>query len=428
MKRLVAVALGCVLVLAMHPAVATSGGHGHGAIAQQFASQDPLWDELKRFAASPGSRVPAYLRLHAGQWSQPLAYTRQMLSMSDAMLGRYAQAEAEMVQAFGGKPVLPEPCPADLGSDSLEAWLTEHAGQVDLVMTHEAHNQPISRALVYQMLPVMRRLGFSILALEALPDDATTEAINRDGYVRDRATYGYYLREPIEGEIIRRARKLGFTLARYDDFSEGDRELHQATHLAQLLRSNRGKKVFVVAGYDHIRRIDGRMAQRLPTMYPERFLSIGQLGAGQGNDAMHGLCSPRTAAPSGSEGSSSTLSSVRWMPGGRGTDITAFRVGRFSLDRATPDGAAWLSLGGERSRYRFDTAKACGRSSACLIEARYADEPADAVPADRYLALGKESAAFLYLKDGRYVITYRDHSGKQQRSETVVLQAGQLHP
>src|SRR6185437_13127075 len=116
------------------------------------------------------------------------------------------------------------------GVGSFGEWLRGHADKFDLVMVNEAHNQPLSRALVYQMLPIMRRLGFSILAMEALPDKATTDWINRHGYVPDEASYGYYLREPIDGEVIREAKRLGFTLANYDVFSD-TREQDEARKL-----------------------------------------------------------------------------------------------------------------------------------------------------------------------------------------------------
>lgn len=380
-----------------------------------------LWDELKRLAGNKADMIDAYRQLHARDWGSDTSSTDQMLSMSDAMLGRYEQAQQEMDAAFRTKPSPPAPCPARLGPGSFGGWLAEHAGKFDLVMVNEAHNQPLSRALVYQMLPVMRRLGFSILALEALPDKATTDWINRHGYVPDEAPYGYYLREPIEGEVVGEAKRLGFTLANYDVFSHA-REQDEARNLARILKQYPGRKVLVVAGYDHIRRMDGRMAELLPGFYGKPFLSIDQLG--KGNDVMNDVCIPDS--PSGHGVKPGTLASMRWMPGGRGTDITVWRTATDDLSRAAGAGDEWLTLGGERWRYRFDTVEGCGKPGICLVEARHADEPADAVPADRYLALGSESSADLYLRNGRYVVTYRDARGTVVRSTPISVQAGVL--
>lgn len=382
-----------------------------------------LWDELKRFAGNKADMIDAYQQLHTMEWGGNASATDQMLSMSDAMLGRYDQAQREMDAAFSTKPSPPSSCPAQLGGGSLGEWLTKHAGKFDLVMVNEAHNQPVSRALVYRMLPTMRRLGFSILALEALPDKTTTDWINRYGYVPDEARYGYYLREPIEGELIREAKRLGFTLANYDVFSDA-REQDEARNLADILKTHPGQKVFVVAGYDHIRRMNGRMAELLHKFYEMPFLSIDQLG--KGNDVMRSVCNLEGAStrnePQGA------LASVRWMSGGRGTDITVWRTKADDLSRTASDGNEWLTLGGERSRYRFNTVDGCGKSGVCLVEARYADESANAVPADRYLALGPEPVANLYLRDGRYVVTYSDARGVTVRVTSIAVREGEIPP
>lgn len=408
--------LPCLLVgLGVSNTAADGAGEQHPAMT--------LWDELKRLAGNKADMVDAYRQLHARDWGSDTSSTAQMLSMSDAMLGRYEQAQQEMDAAFSTKPSPPASCLAQLGPGSFGEWLVEHAGKFDLVMVNEAHNQPVSRALVYQMLPVMRRLGFSILALEALPDGATTDWINRHGYVQDEASYGYYLREPIEGEIVREAKRLGFTLANYDVFSH-DREEDEADNLARILKEHPDQKVFVVAGYDHVRRLDGRMAELLPGFYGKPFLSIDQLG--KGNDVMNDVCT--LGSSSGHDVKPRILASMRWMPGGRGTDITVWRTEADDLSRAAKAGDEWLSLGGERWRYRFDTIEGCGKSGICLVEARYANEPADAVPADRYLALDSESFADLYLRNGRYVVTYRDAHGMVARSMPVSVQGGVFTP
>ncbi|KQZ79613.1 hypothetical protein ASD55_02660 [Rhodanobacter sp. Root561] len=406
-ERVLFWATSCGLAIAMGAACA--GGVGKPSSAT-------LWDELKRFAGNKVDMLDAYEQLHSRRWEGSASNTYQLLSMSDAMLGRYDQAQQEMYSAFRNTASPLPPCPNDLGSGSFDQWLMTHAGKFDLVMINEAHNQPMSRALIYQMLPIMRRLGFSILALEALPDEATTAWINQHGYVPDEAHYGFYLREPIEGEVVRRAKRLGFTLASYDIFSK-DRELDEARNLARILKEHPGQKVFVVAGYDHVRRMDGRMAELLPKLYGKPFLSIDQLG--KGNDVMRSACAQDSAL--GANEGGATLASMRWKLDGRGTDVTVFRTGSYSLDRAAAKGSDWLSLGGDRWRRRFSTGEGCGKSRVCLVEARGAGQPADAVPVDRYLALEGEHFADLYLHSGNYVMTYRSASGAVMRTTSIAV-------
>ncbi|HKR77844.1 MAG TPA: hypothetical protein VJR95_14395 [Rhodanobacter sp.] len=403
------------------------GGSGTSNTAASTAGkQHPattLWDEIKRFAGNKTDMVDAYQQLHTRDWGSDTSLTDQILSMSDAMLGRYDQAKQEMDAAFRTKPSPTSSCPAQFGAGGFGEWLAKHAGRFDLVMVNEAHNQPMSRALIFQMLPVMRRMGFSVFALEALPDKATTGWINRHGYALDEASYGYYLREPIEGEVVREARRLGFTLASYDVFSDV-REQDEARNLAQILKTHPGQKVFVVAGYDHIRRMNGRMAELLPKFYEKPFLSIDQLG--KGNDVMRSICIPDGSSGDGEK--PGVLASMRWVPGVRGTDIAVWRTKATVLSRAASEGNEWLSLGGERWRYRFSTVEGCGKPGICLVAARYANEPANAVPADRYLALGSESFANLYLRNGRYVVTYSDARGVVVRSTPITVQEGMFVP
>lgn len=392
-----------------------------GAQAAVPDSATTLWDELGRFSGDKAAMVDAYVQLQSRPWDGAASGNLQLLSMSSAMVGRYAQARQEMDRAFGRVPPPVGECAEDLAESSFESWLADHAGTVDLVIVNEAHNQPLSRTLVYQMLPVMRQLGFSVLALEALPDEATTAWINHHGYVPEEEAYGFYLREPIEAEIVREAKRLGFTLVNYDDITSKERELAQARNLARIVAENPRGKVFVVAGYDHGRRVDGRMAQRLPELYEQPFLSIDQLGAG--NNVMRNICTPRDALVE--PVAAGSLASMRWKSGGRGTDVTVVRAGDYALDRAPSTDNAWLTLGGLRWHYRFDSKPACA-STPCLAEARYAAEPADAAPADRYLVWGQERFADLYLRDGQYVVSYRNAAGEVVLSTEMTAKQGHL--
>jgi hypothetical protein len=407
----------CLLLLLLF---ATS--HGAASHEGKVAAPVKLWDEFSRFSGPKSDLIDAYQKMHSMHWSGAMSENEQLLSTSDAMLGRYEQAQREMDTAFHNASAAPAACPGNLATSAFDQWLETHLAGFDLVMVNEAHNQPMSRALIYQMLPIMRRNGFSILALEALPDAATTRWINEHGFALDERSHGFYLREPIEGEIVRQARRLGFTLANYDAFT-ADREEAEAANLAGILKAHPGKKVFAVAGYAHIRRIDGRMAQRLPKLYDKPFLSIDQLGVGKTNDVMRNVCT--LAGSSESSKGAGALTSMRWAPGGRGADIIVVRTGNHVLDRAAASGNEWLSLGGERWRYPFSIDGACAGAT-CLVEARYVNEPANAVPADRYLALAGEHAANLFLRDGEYAVTYRNAGGAVTHMDSVTVREGRF--
>jgi hypothetical protein len=336
-------------------------------------------------------------------------------------VGRYGPARQEFEQALGLARPMPGECPVATGKGSFATWLSKHAAAVDLVMVNEAHTEPVTRALIYQMLPLLRRQGYTILAKEALYDRDIARSIDARGYPLDDKAAFYYLREPIEGEVLREAKRLGFQLASYENFGTNERdarEAGQAANLAAILKAHPGSKVFAVAGHAHVYRQDGRMAQRLADIYPRPFLSIDQLGVGEA--PVVGRCGP---APAGSRPDS--LASVVWKPGDHGTDVTVVRTHTYTLERGAT-GSDWLTLGGARSRHRVGT-EPCGRhAEACLVEARYADERPDAVPADRYLAGKGETHADLYLRDGRYVLGYRDATGVLKKTQNIAVVHGVL--
>jgi hypothetical protein len=391
------------------------------AIAATKPAPESLQATLNRVVSEKDQLVPAWLQLHVTRWPDDSSYVGQMLATVDAMVGRYAQARQEFDRALGLTRPVPGECPGASGRGGFATWLSKHAAAVDLVMINEAHTEPSTRALVYQMLPLLRRQGYTVLAMEALYDRDIARSIDARGYPLDDKAAFYYLREPIEGEVLREAKRLGFQLASYEKFDTNEREPReagQAANLAAILKAHPGSKVFVVAGHAHVYRQDGRMAQRLAEVYPRPFLSIDQLGAGEA--PVVDRCGPAPAGPQ-----AGSLASMTWKPGDHGTDITVVRTRAYALERGAA-GSDWLTLGGARSRHRVGTA-ACGRhAGACLVEARYADEQPDAVPADRYLARQDETHADLYLRDGRYVLSYRDATGSLKKTQNVAVVHGVL--
>jgi len=391
-----------------------------GVVSAAKAPPQTFQAALDRYVASRDQLVPAWRQLHTTHWPDNPSYVHQMLATADAMVGRYAQARQEFERAFDRPQPKSMGCSSAMGEGNFHDWLAGRAATVDLVMINEAHTDPVTRALVYQMLPLLRRQGYTILAMEALYDRDIARSIDARGYPLDGKTAFFYLRQPIEGEVIREAKRLGFQLMSYEQWANAPdaREAGQAANLAAILKKHPGAKVFVVAGHGHVYRQDGRMAQRLAEIYAKPFLSINQLGW-QESPAMD----PCVRAPAGAAAGS--MASMMWKRGDHGTDITVVRTGAYALERGAA-GSDWLTLGGTRSRHRFGTAPCGPQAKACLVEARYADERADSVPADRYLAGEGEEHADLYLRDGRYVVSYRDATGKLKESENVSVANGAL--
>jgi hypothetical protein len=137
-------------------------------------------------------------------------------------------------------------------------YIITQARQQQVVMINEAHHIPYHRVFVLLMLKDFYKAGYRYLALETLDDSL----INRKKYP-DYNT-GYYTREPLYGEMLREAMKIGFKLVQYEPIQDCDnkgsdpnycnrfRDSLMAINLAHFLKKNKQGKLLVYAGYGHI--------------------------------------------------------------------------------------------------------------------------------------------------------------------------------
>lgn len=117
-----------------------------------------------------------------------------------------------------------------------------------VVMFNEAHDRIQCRVFFLEMLEDFRKAGFTHLAMESL---------NNLSINADQLHYQSYLYEPVYAQIIRKAKKLGFTLVAYEDTStinkEDNREKWQALNLYLKIKNGKSfQKTLVLAGYQHI--------------------------------------------------------------------------------------------------------------------------------------------------------------------------------
>src|SRR4051812_38455138 len=176
---------------------------------------------------------------------------RQMSGTYASFVGQYQEA----LEYFAPPP----PKPIDLDTAALSRMASEDAVDAiarlaanrQAVFVNEAHNMPRHRAFTANLLPKLRALGFSYLAVETLNDADT--ALNTRGYPVHNT--GVYSNEPVFGEMLRTALKLGFKLVPYESGTSGAdaREQGQAQHIVErILRADPKARIVVHAGYDHI--------------------------------------------------------------------------------------------------------------------------------------------------------------------------------
>ncbi|MGI4761874.1 MAG: hypothetical protein ACRYF0_14295 [Janthinobacterium lividum] len=172
----------------------------------------------------------------------------QALATYAAMAGELDSATHYWRQAPGYAAPAPTPAPAVAPAAAAAAILAQ-TKQRQVVMFNEEHTQPRGRWLVGSLLSALYRQGFRYLALEAL-DAADSAGLRRRGY--PVAASGFYTNEPHFGNLIRRARRLGFHLVAYDAMTD-DRERDQARNLlAATLGPHPRARVVVLAGHGHI--------------------------------------------------------------------------------------------------------------------------------------------------------------------------------
>ena len=127
-----------------------------------------------------------------------------------------------------------------------------------VIMINEAHHLAYHRVFAISVLNRLYDAGFHCLAIEAIEDSL----INQKKYP-DYNT-GLYTSEPLFGELIRQAKKIGFTLVGYDfntdceeknndpNYCNRYRDSIMAVNLTKLLKKDPKTKILIYAGYDHI--------------------------------------------------------------------------------------------------------------------------------------------------------------------------------
>lgn len=355
----------------------------------------------------------------------------QFMAFSQNELSLYDQA----VFSFPLKDSLPAdlalPSPTDWKSANAVDAITALAAQRRIVMVNEAHHDAHTRLLTLELLPRLRALGFNYFAAEALSKDDPDLA--KRGYPVHKSGTEYLL-DPLYGDIVREAIRLGYVIVPYDNALTGQaREDAQAKTLyKKVFAQDPHARLFVHAGYAHIDKVPGRlgalhpMAMQLAKLTGLVPLSIDQTDFIETNvgiaDAYHQLARafpsnqpevllnrqsgrPWTARPAAYDVnvilppvlSIDAFGRYKYGYSINGSDAGLAHIG----DHNTMARASWLTLDGTRQPYPVSAAL-CRGAIPCVVEAIRAGEPDDAIAADRYAFMGFNEATELYLAPGQY--------------------------
>ncbi|QNK00542.1 hypothetical protein [Dyella telluris] len=342
---------------------------------------------------------------------------QQLLATVEDELGLYDEAMLDFPFDNRVQTPVTMPSPADWTPADAATEIAKLATDRRIVMVNEAHHDAHTRELTLALLPKLRAEGFTYFAAEAL-GNSDTDLMKRGYPVLSSGSE--YLHEPIYGQIIREAIRLGFKVVAYESDADAlaDREAGQAQLLYnQVFKVDPKARLFVHAGYAHIDKAVGNLGKTIRPMA----MQLKQL---TGFDPL-------------------SVDQTRWRDIGPMPKkdlynqlIAAFPVDRPSVLLSRQNGSVWasdpdrhdvdvilppsghqrrphwLSLDNTRQT-RVISSEICQRQLPCVVEARYASESDDAVPADRYVFLTDDSMNSLYLWPGDYRITARDREGRK---------------
>lgn len=354
----------------------------------------------------------------------------QYLSWYQTFIGDYVDAAT----TFSIKqPAMSDDRPSPLNNPDYTAQpaveaIASLAKDHDVVFFNEAHNIPLTRTLTVQLLSRLRAEGFTYFAAETLYE--TDTGLQARGYPTKNS--GFYTEEPICAEMVRTALKLGFKVIAYEAISDatGDaREAEQARNIyRQVFKHDPHARLVVDAGYAHIQKSGVFLGGSSMAEHLERLAHIDALSVEQTMLYPHASASDdhpyyapimrqlRPKSPIVFLDKAGKPWSLR-----PGYDVSVF----FPPQKIRDGRPTWLTLGGERKSF-YVSGERCNLSFPCLVEAHYLDEAGDAIPADRLvldpiplnavpsdrISTGRRQPfSELYLRPGRYRVTYSDVQG-----------------
>ncbi len=303
--------------------------------------------------------------------------------------------------------------------DALAAIL-EQTRDRQIVMINEAHHVPRDRAFSTLVALELRKLGFQYLAMETFTGDAP--ALVSRGYPLAEAD-GYYSREPVFGDLIRRAVAAGYQPVAYEAMNIPEnlgpdervdyREEKEAQNLIAAAMGSGGARarILVHVGYGHLRKgaVDSGngktrtlMAERLKakTGIDPYCIDQTQLIPSNTNitDAIYFQATSDSFALR-----SRTADNPNPYSDMAGVDMLVYHRPTKEVD-GRPD---WLAMRGYRTPRPIPT-KLLPKSGRRLVQAFVEGESVDAVPMDQVLVTAGGKPPDFMLPKGKYRFAWQD--------------------
>ena len=307
-----------------------------------------------------------------------------------------------------------------------------------IIFINEAHHIPMHRILSIKLLKILYNEGFRYFAAETV--STADKDLNYRGYPLTGKT-GVYTDEPVYGELIRYALKLGYEVVPYeseipcerqssvknllgikDMNCQNYREYHQALNIYnRILKKKPKAKIFVHAGYAHI----AKMGNKSWTPMCEYFIKISgikpftidQVTMGEHSNPDFENSTYKEINQIYNFDNPIVLTSLKnkyWASNKKKYDLQIFHPRTTFVD-GRPN---WMSFDGSRTPYFIKRLRG-DEKFPCLVSAYKKDEGPKAVPIDRILLKKPNIHKALMLPRGRFIIIITDKT-KKVIVETVV--------
>ena len=283
-----------------------------------------------------------------------------------------------------------------------------------VVMINEAFAKPLHRAFTLSLLAGFYRQGFRYLAMEML-NNFSNQRLSSVGMHS-----GYYVCEPVAGELMRSAIAMGFTLVSYEDTAAGvhnanQRDSVQAANIYRVLQNDSTAKILVHASFAHISKKAGPEGHipmalafwRLSGIEP---LTIDQTDMTEESNFGYGrvIYQAYTTKFTVTEPSIALVNNAPVNV----TDKDLYDLCVIHPPTKYLDGRpVWMNLDG----VRLPTYIKSLSNAVFLVQAYYQEEidnndgtPWQLVPADQTYTPGGKDRYLLYLKKGKYKVIFRD--------------------
>jgi hypothetical protein len=306
------------------------------------------------------------------------------------------------------------------------------ADKNQVVMINEEHDTPLHRAFTRRLLPVLYAKGFRYLAAETL---GSTEETMKRGYPTHKT--GFYTKDPVFGEMIRAALRLGFKIIPYEvsaetlkgcrqqektaDFCQNEREREQAQNLRdRILRDDPQAKILVHVGRGHNQQIKletwAQMGWHFKEITGITPLSINQMLSERSETKYESglyryiVNKWKIQEPTVFKSKEGNYFNTY------GYNLAVFHP-RSSFEKGRP---TWLKTLARRAPYTINLKRLklkhrnqiYGGPEPVLIQAFHAAESADAIPADQIILYPEREIPVLMLPKDKYRIRALDKSGK----------------